>query len=117
MPHYYEAKLLLLVWLLFGSGAEKLYRRVRRLLFQLERRWAVLATLLGDRADRIAADQLASLPPSLVKSAIALAAEKEELETQEVARDLCLTPHGSQKAVGASRWFGSSTSPSGQPFE
>ena len=68
VPHYYEAKLLLLVWLLFGSGAEKLYRRVRRLLFQLERRWAVLATLLGDRADRIAADQLASLPPSLVKS-------------------------------------------------
>ena len=71
MPHYYEAKLLLLVWLLFGSGAEKLYRRVRRLLFQLERRWAVLATLLGDRADRIAADQLASLPPSLVKSVCA----------------------------------------------
>jgi len=32
VPHYYEAKLLLLVWLLFGSGAEKLYRRVRRLL-------------------------------------------------------------------------------------
>ena len=117
MPHYYEAKLLLLVWLLFGSGAEKLYRRVRRplsqleatrtpnpdpdpdadpnpspnpdpnpnptpspkptpsrFLFQLEQRWAVLATLLGERADRIAADQLASLPPSLVKSVCAYVA-------------------------------------------
>ena len=50
------------------------------------------------------------LPSSRVQ-AIALAAAKEELETQEVARDLCLTPHGSQKAVSASRWFGSSTSP------
>ena len=68
VPHYYEAKLLLLAWLLFGSGAEKLYRRVRRFLFQLEQRWTLLGALLGDRADRIAADQLASFPATLVAS-------------------------------------------------
>ena len=49
-------------------GAEKLYRRARRFLFQLEQRLTLLGALLGDRADRIAADQLASLPATLVAS-------------------------------------------------
>lgn len=73
VPHYYEAKLMLLAWLLFDSGAEKLYRRVRSIIFQLERRWEdrvpALRRLLGDRADRIACAQLASLPASLVTAA------------------------------------------------
>ena len=40
----------------------------RRFLFQLEQRWTLLGALLGDRADRIAADQLASFPATLVAS-------------------------------------------------
>ena len=36
VPHYYEAKLVFLVWLMFGSGAERLYRRVRRWMLILE---------------------------------------------------------------------------------
>ena len=55
-----------------------------------------LCHLLGDPADQIASAQLASLPAPLVSAAIALAAAREELESRAAARDLCLSPWGSQ---------------------
>jgi len=88
---------------------------VRRFLFQLEQRWTLLGALLGDRADRIAADQLASFPATLVASAITLAAAREESETQTAARDLCLTPWGSQTGAGANLRLGFSAGSTASP--
>ena len=83
VPRYYEAKLLFLVWLMFGSGSEMIYRRFRRSLLRLA--GPLLRRLGYDRAGTMVRRELAALPPRIVSAALAWGRANEEAAMRAAA--------------------------------
>eukprot|EP00966_Prymnesium_polylepis_P276754 6394254-Prymnesium_polylepis.1 len=88
---YYELKLALLLWMLFSNGAEKLYRRARRVVLRSPTLHLVLVgnpvarTLIGDWAEDPNEEQIVEQLPRVMHADARLATRRDAQKYTHVA--------------------------------